>query len=258
MIATGARARASRARGSSSEGLLAGRPAWALRAPCRACAGKRRPLFFTFISCRELRLGAGHPGVCLTPVGRAPVSWEDRELMRARGLSVVDCSWNRLDEVPFGQCKSKAPRLLPWLLAANPGTPHSTLRRAPPAPAPRHRSRRPPHRSQLGPPLQAVVRRGAGGGPLRLRVAGGGGGGAEPLQMGPLLLFHQRGHPRPIRLVPHLGPGPRRAVAVPGAGITRAQARPALGWGAHTAPLQAATPCTVSAAQAAIEQRAMW
>merc|ERR1719383_776976 len=69
---------------------------------------------------KELRLGAGHPGVCLTPVGRAPVSWEDRELMRARGLSVVDCSWNRLDEVPFGQCKSKAPRLLPWLLAANP------------------------------------------------------------------------------------------------------------------------------------------
>jgi len=48
------------------------------------------------------------------------VSREDKDLIRTRGLAVVDCSWNKLDEVPFGRCRAKAPRLLPWLLAANP------------------------------------------------------------------------------------------------------------------------------------------
>ncbi|GFH06556.1 probable ribosome biogenesis protein CEUSTIGMA_g956.t1 [Haematococcus lacustris] len=31
------------------------------------------------------------------------VSREDEELIRAKGLAVVDCSWNRLDDVPFGE-----------------------------------------------------------------------------------------------------------------------------------------------------------
>jgi pre-rRNA-processing protein TSR3 len=53
-------------------------------------------------------------------VGRAVVSREDEHLITARGLAVVDCSWNRLDDVPFGRIKGAAPRLLPWLLAANP------------------------------------------------------------------------------------------------------------------------------------------
>lgn len=31
------------------------------------------------------------------------VSKEDADLIRAKGLAVVDCSWNRLDDVPFGE-----------------------------------------------------------------------------------------------------------------------------------------------------------
>ena len=51
---------------------------------------------------RELRLGQSHPGVVLSPSGTRSVSMEDRELMQVKGLAVVDCSWNKLDDVPFG------------------------------------------------------------------------------------------------------------------------------------------------------------
>ena len=69
---------------------------------------------------KEMRLGVNHPGVCLTPVGQTSVSRADKDLIGGKGLSVVDCSWNRIDEIDFKQCKGKRPRLLPWLLAANP------------------------------------------------------------------------------------------------------------------------------------------
>ena len=69
---------------------------------------------------RELRLGVPFPGVVLTPRATACVSGDDAELLSARGLAVVDCSWARLDDVPFHRLRGAAPRLLPWLLAANP------------------------------------------------------------------------------------------------------------------------------------------
>ena len=50
----------------------------------------------------ELRLGVPFPGVILSPNGRSCVSNDDKELIGSKGLAVVDCSWNKLDEVPFG------------------------------------------------------------------------------------------------------------------------------------------------------------
>ena len=47
--------------------------------------------------------GSPRAGVILSPMGRACMSTEDGELIRHRGLAVVDCSWARLDEVPFGE-----------------------------------------------------------------------------------------------------------------------------------------------------------
>ena len=35
--------------------------------------------------------------------GTRSVSAEDAALIRTKGLAVVDCSWNRLDDVPFGE-----------------------------------------------------------------------------------------------------------------------------------------------------------
>ncbi len=50
----------------------------------------------------DLRLGVPFPGIILSPVGRAAVSAQDKALIANKGIAVVDCSWNRLDDVPFG------------------------------------------------------------------------------------------------------------------------------------------------------------
>lgn len=51
----------------------------------------------------ELRLGQAFPGVVLSPMGTRSVSREDADLILRKGLAVVDCSWNKLDDVPFGE-----------------------------------------------------------------------------------------------------------------------------------------------------------
>jgi len=87
---------------------------------------------------KELRLGVPWPGVILSPAGTRVVSAEDGELIAAKGLAVVDCSWNKLDEVPFGACVRTRTRAAFGFAAAAPlaGTPplvpthrkHRTLR----------------------------------------------------------------------------------------------------------------------------------
>jgi pre-rRNA-processing protein TSR3 len=55
-----------------------------------------------------------------SPNAKTIVSPADRELLEQYGAAVVECSWVRLEEVPFSRIGGKCERLLPYLVAANP------------------------------------------------------------------------------------------------------------------------------------------
>lgn len=83
----------------------------------KRCTGKKLSRLHLL---RELRTTAAWPGLCLTPTGERAVSPADRNVVSASGVCVVDCSWALVDEVPFKKLKAGEPRLLPYLVAANP------------------------------------------------------------------------------------------------------------------------------------------
>ncbi|XP_047322486.1 18S rRNA aminocarboxypropyltransferase isoform X2 [Impatiens glandulifera] len=83
----------------------------------KKCTGRKLARFRLL---KELRVTHGFGGIVLSPTGTQCVSREDYPLIQRKGLAVVDCSWARLDDVPFAKLRCVAPRLLPWLVAANP------------------------------------------------------------------------------------------------------------------------------------------
>lgn len=83
----------------------------------KRCSGKR---LMRLGMMRELHVGQKFAGVVVSPKAKRIVSREDRELVEQYGAAVVEASWNRIDEVPFGRIGGKCERLLPYLVAANP------------------------------------------------------------------------------------------------------------------------------------------
>lgn len=58
-------------------------------------------------------------GIVMSPNGSVSVSPTDVGIIEEFGISVIDCSWARLSEIPFQQMRAGHHRLLPFLVAAN-------------------------------------------------------------------------------------------------------------------------------------------
>lgn len=68
---------------------------------------------------KQLRVGQKYKGLVIAPNGKIPVSMEDQEIVEKHGAAVVECSWARIDEIPFNKVGGKFLRILPLLYAAN-------------------------------------------------------------------------------------------------------------------------------------------
>jgi len=62
--------------------------------------------------------GLPRGSVLLYPFAEEVLSPQERSVVLSRGISAVDCSWNRIEELPSTGCF--VARCLPFLLAANP------------------------------------------------------------------------------------------------------------------------------------------
>jgi len=58
-------------------------------------------------------------GIVLSPEAKIPVSPADLKILEKSGMSLIDCSWARLQEIPFRQMSSGHHRLLPFMVATN-------------------------------------------------------------------------------------------------------------------------------------------
>ncbi|KAG0174429.1 ribosome biogenesis protein tsr3 [Apophysomyces sp. BC1015] len=69
---------------------------------------------------KTLKLSQRFRGIVASPVGEKAVSPADRSIVEMYGAAVVDCSWAKIDEVPFSKIRGPSDRLLPYLVATNP------------------------------------------------------------------------------------------------------------------------------------------
>ncbi|KAI7111971.1 RLI and DUF367 domain protein, partial [Hortaea werneckii] len=92
--------------------------AWDLNhCDAKRCSGKR---LMRLGLMRELHVGQKHPGIIVSPKAKVLLNPSDREILEQYGAAVVEASWKRIDEVPFNRIGGPNPRLLPYLIAANP------------------------------------------------------------------------------------------------------------------------------------------
>ncbi|PKY44937.1 DUF367-domain-containing protein [Rhizophagus irregularis] len=83
----------------------------------KKCSGKK---LVRFGIVKELKVSTRFRGIVLSPEGKKAVSPADREIVQEYGIAVIDCSWSKLDNVPFSKLRTGNDRLLPYLVATNP------------------------------------------------------------------------------------------------------------------------------------------
>ena len=85
----------------------------------RRCTGKKLERAGWMKALRPSARCRGN-AIVLTPDGKQSVCPNDRGVIQSDGICVVDCSWNKVDDLNFHTLKGGQPRLLPFLVAANP------------------------------------------------------------------------------------------------------------------------------------------
>lgn len=75
--------------------------------------------FFFFFFFKALFYCAVLTRECYRPNAKKIISPADRDLLETHGAAVVECSWVRVQEVPWSRIGGKCERLLPYLIAAN-------------------------------------------------------------------------------------------------------------------------------------------
>ncbi|GAB7363336.1 hypothetical protein MBLNU230_g3617t1 [Neophaeotheca triangularis] len=92
--------------------------AWDLNhCDAKRCSGKR---LMRLGLMRELHVGQKHQGIVVSPKAKTLLSPADTPILEQYGAAVVEASWKRIEEVPFSRIGGPNPRLLPYLIAANP------------------------------------------------------------------------------------------------------------------------------------------
>ncbi|CEP63381.1 ribosome biogenesis protein TSR3 LALA0_S08e01112g [Lachancea lanzarotensis] len=82
----------------------------------KRCSGKKLERLGLI---KSLRVGQKFQGIVVSPNGKGVVCPNDLQTVEENGAAVVECSWARLDEIPFNKIGGKHERLLPYLVAAN-------------------------------------------------------------------------------------------------------------------------------------------
>lgn len=83
----------------------------------KRCTGRKLQRFGII---KTLQLNARFNGIVLSPMATKYVSRSDSSIVGEGGCAVIDCSWAQLEITPFDKMKTYYPRLLPYLIAANP------------------------------------------------------------------------------------------------------------------------------------------
>jgi pre-rRNA-processing protein TSR3 len=68
---------------------------------------------------KDIKINSKFQGILLTPTGKKIVSKEDYDIIRNKGVCVIDCSWAKFNQLHINLNKIET-RLLPYMVAVNP------------------------------------------------------------------------------------------------------------------------------------------